>query len=432
MFSYFTTNYVYNIIEYFSYLNLWLIILFLFIIGFFIIVSSTQLVNCSRLSNNVIFETLLVLFSLFLIIIIISPALIILLDLELIIMPTFIIYSTGMQWMWAFSLIYLNLIKNCDHYIYSSYEVNNVFFGSECSKYNNSIFYLYYKNWFFYKDYSLEELVFEQHQCLWCLDFYCAFYIIRFFTKYNFFININNYKEGKEIIYNYIEVFYNNNCFFYHNYINLLFIDKIKILICLVLVDCFKNTKHIIIMWYNLFLFFFKTNFYIIYYALYYLALFNNNFFSYIYSFFFSRFCVIWFWIYFKLKWVQQTIIYNSECSERNKLNIAYLTKTSIADFIYFNWFYFLNINKFILLPLLGTIRYYVFSYDVIHSVGIYSFGIKIDAIPARFNFTSIIKTLIKGEYKGMCYELCGQGHSVMLIIGLVLGGIKASYAYLN
>tara|TARA_B000000565_G_C23650577_1_gene326447 strand:+ start:416 stop:655 length:240 start_codon:yes stop_codon:yes gene_type:complete len=73
------------------------------------------------------------------------------------------------------------------------------------------------------------------------------------------------------------------------------------------------------------------------------------------------------------------------------------------------------------LLPLLSTIRYYVFSYDVIHSLGIYSFGIKIDAIPGRFNFTSTIRTLIKGEHRGMCYELCGLGHSSTLTIGLVL-----------
>ena len=90
------------------------------------------------------------------------------------------------------------------------------------------------------------------------------------------------------------------------------------------------------------------------------------------------------------------------------------------------NWliktnFYIYNTNELILIPLLSTIRYYVFSYDVIHSLGIYSFGIKIDAIPGRFNFTSTIRTLIKGEHRGMCYELCGLGHSSMLIIGSVL-----------
>lgn len=126
MFSYFSVNCVFNIIEYFSYLNLWLVILFLFIMLFFFVLSSTQLISSSRLCSDVVFETSLVLFSLFLIIIIISPALIILLDLELIIMPSFIIYSCGVQWLWSFSLSYLNWINNCDHYVYSSYLTHSI------------------------------------------------------------------------------------------------------------------------------------------------------------------------------------------------------------------------------------------------------------------------------------------------------------------
>jgi len=78
---------------------------------------------------------------------------------------------------------------------------------------------------------------------------------------------------------------------------------------------------------------------------------------------------------------------------------------------------YFYSCNSSLLLPVLSTIRFFVFSYDVIHSLGIYSFGIKIDAIPGRFNFASTIRTLIKGEHRGFCYELCGHGHSSMLLI---------------
>ena len=127
MFSYFSVNCVFNIIEYFSYLNLWLVILFLFIMAFFLVLGSTQLINSSRLCSDVVFEASLVLFSFVLIAIIISPALIILLDLELIIMPSFIIYSCGVQWLWSFSLTYLNWISNCDHYVYSSYLVSSRF-----------------------------------------------------------------------------------------------------------------------------------------------------------------------------------------------------------------------------------------------------------------------------------------------------------------
>ena len=86
----------------------------------------------------------------------------------------------------------------------------------------------------------------------------------------------------------------------------------------------------------------------------------------------------------------------------------------------------YLGTNELIILPLLSTIRYYVFSYDVIHSLGIYSFGIKIDAIPGRFNFTSTIRTLIKGEHRGMCYEPCGLGHSSTLTIGVILTSLRS------
>ena len=51
--------------------------------------------------------------------------------------------------------------------------------------------------------------------------------------------------------------------------------------------------------------------------------------------------------------------------------------------------FYPFSMNAIIMLPLLPTIRPFVFSYDATHSLGTHSFGIKIDAIPGRFNFTS-------------------------------------------
>ena len=48
-------------------------------------------------------------------------------------------------------------------------------------------------------------------------------------------------------------------------------------------------------------------------------------------------------------------------------------------------------------------------------------FGIKIDAIPGRINLASTLRSLFKGEHRGFCFELCGQGHSSMLIVGLIL-----------
>lgn len=61
-----------------------------------------------------------------------------------------------------------------------------------------------------------------------------------------------------------------------------------------------------------------------------------------------------------------------------------------------------------------------VASSDIIHSFGIVSLGIKIDAISGRIN---LVYELVKlnGKIKGFCYELCGQYHSNMVILGLVL-----------
>ena len=57
----------------------------------------------------------------------------------------------------------------------------------------------------------------------------------------------------------------------------------------------------------------------------------------------------------------------------------------------------------------------------MIHSLGFYSFGIKIDAIPGRINLVSTLRSINKGEHRGFCFELCGQGHFTMLLVGLIL-----------
>ena len=77
--------------------------------------------------------------------------------------------------------------------------------------------------------------------------------------------------------------------------------------------------------------------------------------------------------------------------------------------------------NSCLIIPVYSIIRYYLLSYDVIHSIGFYSLGIKIDAIPSKINVSSSLRPLFKGEYRGFCYELCGQGHSLMLITNIIL-----------
>jgi heme/copper-type cytochrome/quinol oxidase subunit 2 len=66
-------------------------------------------------------------------------------------------------------------------------------------------------------------------------------------------------------------------------------------------------------------------------------------------------------------------------------------------------------------------VRLSLYSFDVIHSLGFYSFGIKIDAIPGRINTTNTLRLLLKGEYNGFRYELCGQGHLSMMLLSLIL-----------
>ena len=75
-------------------------------------------------------------------------------------------------------------------------------------------------------------------------------------------------------------------------------------------------------------------------------------------------------------------------------------------------------------------LSFLTFSFDVIHTLGFYSWGIKIDAIPGRINLTTTLRLLWKGEYRGKCFELCGQGHLSMLITTLV--GFYLVYYYLS
>ena len=97
MFSLIGSNIIFNIIEYFSFINLFLVFIFIICITFYLLINSTLLYYTSLNFNQPLIEFISTLFSLVLVIIIISPALIILLDLDLIILPSFIIYSIGLQ-----------------------------------------------------------------------------------------------------------------------------------------------------------------------------------------------------------------------------------------------------------------------------------------------------------------------------------------------
>ena len=83
--------------EYFSFINLFLLFLFIIISLFFILIHSTLLYYSTIHFNHSTIEFISTIFSLFFLLIIISPALIILMDYDLIIIPSYIIYSLGLQ-----------------------------------------------------------------------------------------------------------------------------------------------------------------------------------------------------------------------------------------------------------------------------------------------------------------------------------------------
>lgn len=77
--------------------------------------------------------------------------------------------------------------------------------------------------------------------------------------------------------------------------------------------------------------------------------------------------------------------------------------------------FRLLEVDQHVCLPINTPIRLLITSEDVIHSFGIPSLGIKIDAIPGRLNL-GYLNILRPGTYYGQCYELCGQAHALMPI----------------
>jgi len=125
-----------SMVEYFSFINLLSWFLFIFIIFFSIVIISTLLyystVNFNRGNFNLsIVEFISTLFSFFFLILIIPPALIILFDFDVIIIPTFILYSPGLQWSRHCHILFLprhigfdwkadstvDNLWHCDHYI---------------------------------------------------------------------------------------------------------------------------------------------------------------------------------------------------------------------------------------------------------------------------------------------------------------------------
>ena len=81
---------------------------------------------------------------------------------------------------------------------------------------------------------------------------------------------------------------------------------------------------------------------------------------------------------------------------------------------------YLIDISQYILSPIYSFIRPFVYPFDVIHTLGFYAWGIKIDAIPGRINLATTLRLFNKGEYRGKCFESRGQGHIATIINSIV------------
>jgi cytochrome c oxidase subunit 2 len=74
-----------------------------------------------------------------------------------------------------------------------------------------------------------------------------------------------------------------------------------------------------------------------------------------------------------------------------------------------------LGADERMVVPAGAVVKLIVTSSDVIHSFGVPSFWVKMDAVPGRLNETWF-KVRRPGVYYGVCYELCGARHPYMPI----------------
>jgi heme/copper-type cytochrome/quinol oxidase subunit 2 len=121
------SNLVFNEIEYFTYLNLWLSYLIFWLLFILLLIQSSLLFNSIYRLNDLLVELLLTIIAMWFLWFIISPSIIMLLDYDLLIIPSFIVYCLGYQWAWTFTTICAAefsssgiIIANFDQYVTSS------------------------------------------------------------------------------------------------------------------------------------------------------------------------------------------------------------------------------------------------------------------------------------------------------------------------
>lgn len=74
-----------------------------------------------------------------------------------------------------------------------------------------------------------------------------------------------------------------------------------------------------------------------------------------------------------------------------------------------------LSTDNPVVLPVNTNIRLMITATDVLHAFAVPAFGVKLDAVPGRFNETWVNITK-EGTFYGQCSELCGTNHGFMPI----------------
>ena len=97
LFSYLGSNVVFNEIEFFTYINLWLLSLLILLFVFFVLIYVTVINLTSHVGNSALVEVFVTLGSLVILFFIISPSLLLLFETDTIILPNIIINILGLQ-----------------------------------------------------------------------------------------------------------------------------------------------------------------------------------------------------------------------------------------------------------------------------------------------------------------------------------------------
>lgn len=126
-----------------------------------------------------------------------------------------------------------------------------------------------------------------------------------------------------------------------------------------------------------------------------------------------------WYWTYEYSDYIDQNENCNSIPSQEKESNpgdtIEFDSYMVPTEELNLGQLRMLEVDNSVKLPEKTHVRVIVTGSDVIHSWGVPSLGVKIDAIPGRLNQTSVFLNR-QGSFYGQCTELCGVHHSAMPI----------------